>query len=145
MSPRTSNTIVWPSGETSTDDHVASLVEKVNFRASARGLLMSAAGSGFFFEASFGAAGFSCARAIGRDPSAQTRIVASRDHGFRIRISFFESDSGESADYLPAGRSDKRPNVGKKGPVGDNLSQHADPVPGGPGSAGRGARTAPFR
>src|SRR5690349_16951120 len=55
--------MVWPSGETSTDIHVPSLVSKEIERASARGLLMSAATSGFFSLVS--SLGGSCARAAG--------------------------------------------------------------------------------
>src|SRR6187551_2100840 len=50
MPPRSLvNAIVFPSGETSTLIHVPSLVSKEIFRASARGVLISAAGS-FLFE-----------------------------------------------------------------------------------------------
>jgi len=40
-----SNTIVRPSAEMSTDDHVASVVSNVMARASGRGVLIAAAGS----------------------------------------------------------------------------------------------------
>ncbi len=66
-----SNTIVVPSGETSTDIHVPSVVSNVTCFASARGVLMSAA-------ASFGFAG-SAAAGFG-PPSAveATRHTAAR-------------------------------------------------------------------
>src|SRR5688572_4401419 len=49
MSPRRSKSSVEPSGERSTDIHVPSLTVKLTFRASGLGLLMSSAGSNFFF------------------------------------------------------------------------------------------------
>src|SRR5688572_5253873 len=51
MSPRRSKRRVVPSGERSTDTHVPSLTVKLTFLASGRGLLMSSAGSNFFFAA----------------------------------------------------------------------------------------------
>ena len=48
MSPSRSKTIVFPSADTSTDTHVPSLTSNATVRPSGRGLLMSAAASGFF-------------------------------------------------------------------------------------------------
>ena len=78
MSPSRSNTIVCPFGETSTEDHVASLVVKAILRASGRGVLMSAAGSGFFAAGFWAIAGEAMAR-------ARPRVIASV--GWRMRPS----------------------------------------------------------
>ena len=102
MSPRMSQTSVCPSGETSTEDQVASLVVKASRRASGRGLLMSAAGSvffeSFFFESFVDAESWAAADNANPIPMPRVRIDASMDNGFRIRVSFifFVAVEGES-------------------------------------------------
>ena len=83
MSPSRSKTSVWPSGDTSTDIQVPSLVSKASLRASVRGLLMSAATSGFFSFAASGAGSLASAGAASvraesvRKPSSRLRIGSS--------------------------------------------------------------------
>src|SRR5512135_1741539 len=89
MSPRGSKASVAPSGETSTDIHVPSLVVKAILRASARGLLMSAAGSGFL---SVSPVGGSVANASGlaARPIARATRVRSVNRRWRMPLSSWD-------------------------------------------------------
>ncbi len=76
MSPRMSRTSVRPSGDTSTDTQVASLVVNAILRASGRGVLMSAAGSVL--------AGVSAARTGRASATTNERTDPGTSKGLRI-------------------------------------------------------------
>src|SRR5215468_3599293 len=95
MSPRRSKTSVLPSGDASTDIQVPSVASKAILRASARGLLMSRAMSGFLsFVSVF--AGSLAAALVAADPVSRATVR-------KIRSASRMSPPLRRGDYLPSG------------------------------------------
>ena len=136
MSPSRSKTIVLPSGDTSTDIHVPSLAVNAILRVSARGLLMSAAGSGFLsssFGGSAAAAARERARASPRARSARRPKSRSRMRFSLIGCVFRAVEASESGGLSVVARGRLSTGIGSE----RQSDGHADADGGHPGGRGR--------